>query len=141
MVSALRQALWMVVLFTAACEPSATQSGTTVPVGTTTEEANPDAPPVTTGSPEESAAKTGEKTLFVHEEKVDCMGVGPMRCMQVREAGKKEWERFYGRIEGFTYEEGYAYELRVKVETVANPPADGSSRRTVLVKIVSKTKP
>ncbi|TKD08934.1 DUF4377 domain-containing protein [Polyangium fumosum] len=60
---------------------------------------------------------------------------------QVREADNKEWERFYGRIEGFPYEEGYAYELRVKREPVANPPADASSVKTRLVKIVSKKKP
>ncbi|MDI1429377.1 DUF4377 domain-containing protein [Polyangium sorediatum] len=140
MVSASRQALVTLVLFAAACAPSETQSSTTVPVGTP-EEAKPDAPPDTSKATEESPAKDGETTLFVHAERVDCMGVGPMRCMQVREAENKEWERFYDRIEGFSYEEGYAYELRVKREPVANPPADGSSERTLLVKIVSKKKP
>jgi len=141
MVSASRQALWIVALFTAACAPSATQGNTSVPVGGTTEETKPSEPPVTSQTTEASPANAGETTLFVHAERVDCMGVGPMRCIQVRELESAEWERFYGRIEGFSYEEGYAYELRVKREPVANPPANGSSLRTLLVKIVSKKKP
>ena len=140
MVSAPRQALWIVALFTAACEPSTTQSSVTVPVGATTEEAKPDAPPIPSQKVEEAPAKTGEKTLFVREERVDCEGEGRMRCMQVREAETKEWELFYGKIEGFSYEEGYAYELRVKPAAVAGPMADGPSGRMQLVEVVSKKK-
>lgn len=47
---------------------------------------------------------------------------------------------FYGKIEGFTYEEGHAYELRVRVDEVKAPPADRSSQRVRLVEIVSKEK-
>lgn len=82
----------------------------------------------------------GDKTIFVREERVDCEGEGPMLCMQVREAESEEWTLFYGRIEGFSYEEGYAYELRVNTEEVKAPPADRPSRKVRLVEIVSKTK-
>ncbi|MCZ7672694.1 MAG: DUF4377 domain-containing protein [Chloroflexi bacterium] len=46
---------------------------------------------------------------------------------------------FYNPIVGFTFEPGYEYELKVMVETVENPPADGSSLRYTLVEVVSKT--
>ncbi|WP_170319665.1 DUF4377 domain-containing protein [Polyangium spumosum] len=140
MASALRQALLSAALFTAACEPSATQSSATVPVGATTEEANPDAPPVPTSEAKESPAKPGQKTLFVREQRVDCEGEGPMRCMQVRASADAEWELFYGKIEGFSYEEGYTYELRVAPLAATGPRADGPSGRLELVEIVSKEK-
>lgn len=85
-------------------------------------------------------ANTSTKTLFVKEALVDCEGEGPMQCMQVREGGSDEWVLFYDRIEGFTYEEGYAYELRVAVEPRAKPPADASSLRYRLLEVVTKEK-
>lgn len=89
----------------------------------------------------EGDAGRGEvKTLFVHEARVDCEGEGPRKCLQVREPGDSEWSYFYSTIEGFDYEEGTRYELRVSVEEVEDPPADGSSLRYVLVEIVSAQK-
>ena len=79
------------------------------------------------------------KTLYVAHFKVDCVGVGPMECMQVRETPDGDWTMFYDRIQGFDYEEGYEYELRVHTEEVANPPADASSLRWILDEVVSKT--
>ena len=71
----------------------------------------------------------------------DCYGAhAQQKCLQVKENGAYNWQLFYGRIEGFTYEQGYEYELLVKREKVANPPADGSSLKYTLVKEVSKTK-
>ena len=91
------------------------------------------APPVT------AAAPVGiEKTLFVAAERKPCTGVGPMECLQVREAADRPWQYFYSEIEGFTHEPGYVYELRVLEQTVPNPPADGSSLRWRLVKVVSR---
>lgn len=49
------------------------------------------------------------------------------------------WRALYGGIEGFEFEPGYEYRLRVKTEQVANPPADGSSVRYTLLAEVSKT--
>jgi heat shock protein HslJ len=62
-----------------------------------------------------------------------------MKCMQVKNAPEGEWEFFYDQIEGFTYEPGFEYELRVNKVEVANPPADGSSLRYELVAVVNKT--
>lgn len=79
------------------------------------------------------------RTLYVAHFRVDCVGVGPMKCLQVRETPEAEWRMFYDRIEGFDYEEGYDYELRVRTEEVENPPADASSIRWILEEVVSKT--
>jgi heat shock protein HslJ len=59
--------------------------------------------------------------------------------MQVREDPNGEWQLFYNPIEGFTFEPGFTYELRVNVATIANPPADGSSLKYTLVEVVSQT--
>ncbi len=43
-------------------------------------------------------------------------------------------------IKGFTYEQGYEYELLIKVKHLATPPADGSSEEYYLIKEISKKK-
>ncbi|HQY91879.1 META domain-containing protein [Caldilinea sp.] len=79
-----------------------------------------------------------EKTLFVGPEMVDCVGVGPQQCMLVKENPGDEYQFFYSRIDGFEYEPGYTYELRVLVEPVENAPADASSLKYTLIEVVSK---
>lgn len=79
------------------------------------------------------------KTLYVGPELVDCVGVGPMQCMQVRENPADPYTLFYQQIEGFTFEPGFEYELLVRVTTVEAPPADGSSLRYTLVSVVNQS--
>lgn len=79
-------------------------------------------------------------TMFIGPKKVDCVGVGPQKCLQVKEAEDAEWTLFYSSIQGFEYEEGYTYKLEVRKEDVPNPPADAPSIRYILVKEISKTK-
>lgn len=78
------------------------------------------------------------KTLWVAHYRADCVGVGPQKCLLVKEEQYSPWQTFYGRIEGFDYVEGYAYELRVVEEEIDNPPADGSSIRVKLVEVVNR---
>jgi hypothetical protein len=78
------------------------------------------------------------KTFFINSHLVDCVGVGPRMCMQVRENEQDEWEFFYDEIEGFTYEEGYLYAVLVEVVDVEDPPADASSIEYTLIEILSK---
>jgi hypothetical protein len=68
------------------------------------------------------------------------MGEGPMKCLHVRPNETGEWTLLYQPIEGFKYEEGHAYELRVDRKPTPNPPADGSSVRYLLVEVVSDRK-
>ncbi|MEJ7735605.1 MAG: DUF4377 domain-containing protein [Polyangiaceae bacterium] len=85
------------------------------------------------------AASAGT-TLFVAEALVDCQGEGPMKCMRVRAADDQPWSLHYDRIEGFTYEPGFVYELRVERRDVAKPAADAPSSRLRLLEVVSKRK-
>lgn len=86
------------------------------------------------------ASVENEKTFIIGSETADCTGVMPMKCLQVKEKPTESWTVFYSNIEGFTYEPGYEYVLKVKTERIANPPADGSSIRYILVRQVSKTR-
>lgn len=76
--------------------------------------------------------------LYVNSELVDCEGVAPQQCMQVRRSSDSDWELFYGQIEGFTFEPGYTYRLRVRVTPAESAPADTSTLRYVLVEVGDK---
>lgn len=45
----------------------------------------------------------------------------------------------YEGIEGFDYEPGYEYKLRIKAKQLAEPPQDASSVRYSLLELISKT--
>ena len=68
-------------------------------------------------------------TYTVASKTSDCYGIVRQMCMFVKEGDVQEWNLFYSRIEGFEYEEGYEYVLKVKKTTLENPPADSSSIR------------
>lgn len=81
-----------------------------------------------------------EITIYVSSETGESYGFNstPEECMLVKfdnPNGELEHLGLY-RIEGFTYVKGHEYELRVKMTTLANPPADGYSHKYLLVKIV-----
>lgn len=81
-----------------------------------------------------------EITIYVSSETGESYGFNstPEECMLVKfdnPNGKWEHLGLYS-IEGFTYVKGHEYELRVKMTTLANPPADGYSHKYLLVKIV-----
>lgn len=81
-----------------------------------------------------------EITIYVSSETGESYGFNstPKECMLVKfDNPNGEWEHLgLYRIEGFTYVKGHEYELRVKMTTLANPPADGYSHKYLLVKIV-----
>lgn len=80
------------------------------------------------------------KHIYVADHLVDCVGVAPQKCMLVKDKIVDDWTNFYGSIEGFDYEEGYDYLLNVKIETIKNPPADGSSLKYTLIEVFEKNK-
>lgn len=88
---------------------------------------------------DEVAAEGNIKTIFVGSERVECVGVAPQECYLVRESQDEEYSFFYDEIEGFSFEPGFEYELRVEAIEVEDPPADASSIRWVLVEEVSRT--
>ena len=74
----------------------------------------------------------------MREQLADCQGEAPRKCLQVREREADHWRNFDATIEGFTHEPSYAYELRVEVTSIANPPMDASALKYRLVEVVSK---
>ncbi len=59
-------------------------------------------------------------------------------CMLVKEEGESEFHPLpYGDIEGFEYQQGHEYELKVQKTTLANPPADASNIAYKLLEIIS----
>lgn len=83
-------------------------------------------------------------TYWVNGTQVDCMGVGPRKCLQVQktdEIDEQAWVNFFAKIEGFDYEAGYIYKLQVKEEQLPadQVPADASSVKYTLMKVLEKT--
>ena len=89
-----------------------------------------------------TTAKSCDETkhIYVADHLVDCDGAGPQKCMLIKEKIVDDWANFYDQIEGFDYEEGYEYLLNVKIKTIKNPPADGSSLKYTLVEVFEKKK-
>ena len=91
------------------------------------------------GTGDDGAGPSIEKEILVAHFLSDCVGVGPQQCLNVRESAEAEWTLQYDPIEGFEYEAGYDYRLRIRETTVANPPADASSIRWSLIEELEKT--
>lgn len=79
-----------------------------------------------------------QKILFVAPGLVDCTGVARQKCMQVREEGQIPWTLLSSPIEGFTQDPDYRYRLIVQVDKVENPPAQASSLKYKLVRLLEK---
>lgn len=84
-------------------------------------------------------AEGRERIVQVAGQRVPCTGVAPMLCLQVRSQPGAAWEAHYGEIEGFDWQVGVEYVIRVRELAVANPPADGSSLRWVLEEILERS--
>ncbi|KUY88595.1 hypothetical protein WS50_26015 [Burkholderia territorii] len=78
------------------------------------------------------------RTVYVAPQTARCTGVAPMDCLQVRGSPAEPWSLWYAGIEGFAYQPGYQYVLEVDEYRVAQPPADGSSIRWVLKRVVER---
>ena len=81
-----------------------------------------------------------QKTLYLDHYLHECVFSDFDLCNREREHESDPWTLRYFGIEGFTYEWGFTYELRVRETRIANPPADGPSVRTELIELVSKEK-
>ncbi|NNL58804.1 MAG: DUF4377 domain-containing protein, partial [Nitrosopumilus sp.] len=79
-----------------------------------------------------------EKIIYIAPNLVDCVGVGPQKCMQVRYDENSSWQNFYDSIKGFDFVEEKSYKISVKVTDVKNPPADASSKKYELVEILDQ---
>ncbi len=72
--------------------------------------------------------------LIVHPEITGCADFGVRHCMQVKFAeSDADWTLFPFEVDGFAFEQGYEYELRVAVE------GEGADAQYSLLEIESKT--
>ncbi|WP_374603478.1 DUF4377 domain-containing protein [Arenimonas sp.] len=81
-----------------------------------------------------------ERIVLVSGERKPCSGAAPAQCLQVRTEPGAPWQHYYGDIEGFSWQEGVDYVLRIREYTVANAPADGGARRWVLEEILDRSR-
>ena len=84
-----------------------------------------------------AGAEAEVMTVTVGAERIDCVGVGPMRCLVV------DGKLFYDRIEGFEFEPGYQQTLQIERRqrfTPANAPADASLYQYRLLRVLEKKK-
>lgn len=85
--------------------------------------------------------QNGMETFWVNSYKTPCEGVAKTTCLNIQKKDSLDfdgkWETFYNHIEGFNYQPGKIYQISVKVDSVSNPPADGSSIKYTLNKIIN----
>lgn len=77
-------------------------------------------------------------TLDIAAARVGCQGLVPQECYRVRQQPDTDWTLFYDYIEGFDYQTGFEYTIKVVRRPVPNPPADGSSSTYHLLSILRK---
>ncbi|RBL93594.1 DUF4377 domain-containing protein [Chitinophaga flava] len=95
---------------------------------------------MTPGQPVQKQQPARNQTIYVKEAKEPCTGVAPMECLQIKGLKDTSWSNLFTNIEGFKYTPGYRYKLLVRVTTIKNPPADGSSIKYTLRKVLEKKK-
>ncbi len=84
--------------------------------------------------------------FWVGGTKTECQGaMGKMECLSVHKGEdlkNPNWEIFYAPIDGFEFEEGYLQKIEVEEIHLSKSevPADGSSIRYRLVKVLEKKK-
>ena len=81
---------------------------------------------------------------WVNSAKVDCEGEGPQTCYQIQRGDTLRddgWELFYDEIEGFKFEPGQLFHLRVEEKKLDAKmvPAGGSSMKYTMVEFISRT--
>jgi heat shock protein HslJ len=85
---------------------------------------------------------TEEKIIWVNSSKQPCTGVGPMNCLQVQyreQIEEGDWQNFYNEIEGFNYQPGNIYQIKVRIEKLTEPiPTDASSLAYSLLEVISQ---
>ncbi len=82
---------------------------------------------------------TSEMTLLVGPKQVDCQGGPQGKCYQVKYSANADWVNFADVIQGFEWEAGYEYELRIKVTESRPKNSDFIFRSFELIEVVGKT--
>lgn len=81
-----------------------------------------------------------EKTIHVANHYADCSETTHQTCLLIKEDENKEWTTFHDVIEGFSYEEGYEYTLKVKISKDTSSSDNSDKLQYKLIEIMSKEK-
>ncbi len=85
-------------------------------------------------------AQSRNELLIIADRKTNCTGIAQMKCLRVKKPQDEKWTLFYQTIGNFNYVEGYTYIVRVRIDTVKNPRADGSNLKYSLRNILYREK-
>lgn len=91
------------------------------------------------GPSQHSGVKHPNKTVIVASYRPDCVAVGPQTCYLYKENPEDEWTYFYSEIQGFDYQAGYQYVIKVKVKSLGNSYIDAGDLQFELIEVISKT--
>ncbi|WP_324767443.1 DUF4377 domain-containing protein [Pokkaliibacter plantistimulans] len=80
-----------------------------------------------------------DMVIYLSNHPKPCQGVAAGLCMEVKYDAKEDWSLFYGSIDGFIYQAGYYYTLKVHRGLRENPAADQSRYVWKLLEVVNKT--
>lgn len=86
------------------------------------------------------SAQAKNEILIVADQKASCRGIVAQDCLQAKHLNEESFSLFRQNIENFKFIPGYFYVLEVRVLTVANPPADSSSLKYRLRKVLARVK-
>lgn len=76
--------------------------------------------------------------LWIKPDLVDCTGEMEQKCMQIADSEDGEYLWFYDQIDGFEFVEGTSYVIDVRIDELADAPADGSSLAYTLVSVIEE---
>ena len=82
---------------------------------------------------------TREMILVVGPQQVDCKHQPPEKCYQVKYSTNADWVDFPDVIQGFEWEAGYEYELRVEVTESRPRNSDFTFLSYELIEVIRKT--
>lgn len=75
------------------------------------------------------SAQTKNEVLNIADQKIDCRGVAPAKCLQIKRPQDERWTLLRQNIENFDYREGYTYIIRVRSAAAKNSTGDISNSR------------
>lgn len=90
-----------------------------------------------------SSKKITEEIIWINSTMKPCTGVAPTQCMEIQTGNKLQpnaWTLFYDKIEGFNYQPGNIYKIKVSVEdlNIKDVPADSSTKKYKLIEIMKE---